>query len=254
MRFMIGIREGFITLIATMILGCSQDLAGPEGPGDSEGPDDVPSPSIVFRFELDADRCDWVFVFPVPCLPVGESAPIRVTVLSLEGDTLNGHLVTFTSEDEDVLTVSDDGIVTAVGLGYVEVGIHVADRTQTISILTLAWLPISGAALVYEEAGADPGELLLRSGEVRSRYVLHEDGSFGLQTSDGTDFRGAYSREGTTITFDFDGADWLATGTVRGDSLSVEYNLDALLSDFENGVYVLSPLAASSSTDATEMP
>jgi len=242
---------GLIVLIAVIGLGCSEDLAGPQDPGDAEGPNDVPDPSIVFKFELEADRCEWVFVFPVPCVPVGESASIQVTVLTLDGDTLLGQLVTFTSEDEDVITVSTDGLVTAVGLGYVEVGVHVADKTQTISVLTLAWLPISGSALVYEEVGADPGELLLRSGEVRSRYVLHEDGTFGLQTSAGTDFRGTYSSEGSTIRFDFDGANWLATGTLRGDSLSVEYNDAALLADFQNGVYVLNHGTASSSAGAT---
>ena len=130
-------------------------------------------------------------------------------------------------------------MVTAVGLGYGEFAIHVADRTQTISILTLAWLPISGSAVVYEEAGAEPGELVLRSGAVRNRFVLRQDGTFDLQTSAGWESSGTYSKGDITIAFDFDGADWAAIGTIRGDSMSVEYNLSAQLSEFENGIYLL---------------
>ena len=248
----IRIRMGSIALIAVIVLGCSEDLAGPR---DVEEPDDVPGPSIgSIQFELEANRCEWIFVFPVPCLPVGESALMRVTVLSLEGDTLHGQPVTFTSDDEDVITVSNDGMVTAVGLGYVEVGIHVADRAATVSILTLAWLPISGSALVYEEVGADPGELLLRSGDVRFRFVLDEDGTFALQTSAGSEWRGTYSSEDATVTLDFEGANWLATGTLRGDSLFVEYNEAALLNDFQNGVYVLNAVDAAGSTGASTRP
>lgn len=240
-RTWIGRSCKVVTLMGALTLfGCSDDVAGPGGPDDRAGPDDVPSPQIFFNVELEADLCEWVFVFPVPCLPVGESAPIRVTVLSVDGDTLHGQPVTFTSGDEDVFTVSTDGVVTAVGLGHAELAIQVAGRTQTISILTLAWLPISGSAVVYEEAGADPGELVLRSGEVRHRYVLREDGTFDLQTSAGSESSGAYSKADMTIAFDFDDADWAAIGTIQGNSMSVEYNLSAQFANFENGIYVLS--------------
>lgn len=225
---------------ALTLFGCSDDVAGPGGPDGRAGPDDVPSPQIFFNVEVEAGLCgEWVSVFPVPCLPVGESTPIRVTLLSVDGDTLHGQPVTFTSGDEDVLTVSTDGVVTAVGLGRAELAIQVAGRTQTISILTLAWQPITGSAVVYEEAGADPGDLVLRSGEVRYRYVLRHDGSFDLQNSAGSEWSGSYSEGDITIAFDFDNADWVAIGTIQGDSMSVEYNLSAQLSDFRNGIYFL---------------
>lgn len=238
--------KAFTLMGALTLFGCSEDVAGPGGPDDRAGPDDVPSPQFFFNVEVEADLCLWSSVFPRPCLPVGESAPIRVTVLSVDGDTLHGQPVTFTSGDEEVLTVSTDGVVTAVGLGRAEVAIHVAGRTQTISILTLAWLPISGSAVVYEEAGADPGELVLRSGEVRYRYVLRQDGTFELQTSAGSEWGGTYSDGDITIAFDFDNADWAAIGTIQEDSMSVEYNLSAQFDDFRNGIYLLA-----STTNAT---
>lgn len=231
--------KAFTLMGALTLFGCSDDVAGPGGPDDRAGPDDMPSPQFFFNVVVEAGLCEWVFVLPVPCLPVGESAPMRVTVLSVDGDTLHGQPVTFTSGDEDVLTVSTDGVVTAVGLGHAELAIQVAGRTQTISILTLAWLPISGSAVVYEEAGADPGELVLQSGEVRYRYVLRQDGTFDLQNSAGSEWGGTYSEGDITIAFDFDNADWAAIGTIQEDSMSVEYNLSAQFDDFENGIYLL---------------
>ena len=79
----------------------------------------------------------------------------------------------------------------------------------------------------------------------RSRYVLHPDGRFGLQYVSNTwgffEYTGRHLRQGAGIRLDFDAnaGQWWATGTVAGDSLVVEYNLDMQLSDFENGAYRL---------------
>jgi hypothetical protein len=70
------------------------------------------------------------------------------------------------------------------------------------------------------------------------RYVLYVDGTFGLQYDGCCDFRGKYSRADSTITFNFKEAAWVATGIFGGDSLVVKYNEDALMSDFEDGVYI----------------
>jgi hypothetical protein len=47
------------------------------------------------------------------------------------------------------------------------------------------------------------------------------------------------------ITFDWEGwsaaGPWGATGSIRGDSLTVEYNLIMQLTDFEDAVYALVP-------------
>jgi hypothetical protein len=79
-----------------------------------------------------------------------------------------------------------------------------------------------------------------------SRYVLANDTAFSLQyltTERFFEYRGRYSRAAATLTFHFNdsaGA-WEATGTLRGDSLIVRYNLLMLLADFEDGVYVAPP-------------
>lgn len=76
------------------------------------------------------------------------------------------------------------------------------------------------------------------------RYVFYDDASFGLQyeTPDWGffEYRGNYTRVESAISLRWnDAGAWTATGTVRGDSLIVEYSDDMLWSDFENGVYLL---------------
>jgi hypothetical protein len=79
-----------------------------------------------------------------------------------------------------------------------------------------------------------------------TRYVLYQDGTFGLQFLSPRhgfhEFSGQYSRTGLRITLTFDGANtagpWLASGILSGDSMAVEYNLVMGLADFIDGVYV----------------
>ena len=84
----------------------------------------------------------------------------------------------------------------------------------------------------------------------RSRYLLHENGTFALQYVGGPfgfgEYRGRYSWGNGTINFDFDANQprWRATGTIHVDFLSVKYNVDMSLSDFEDGVYRLAATEA----------
>jgi Tol biopolymer transport system component len=79
-----------------------------------------------------------------------------------------------------------------------------------------------------------------------SNYVFYFDGTFELryQTQTWGDFAytGKYSIADSIITLDFDAnrPQWVATATIRGDSLVVACNPMMLLDDFEDGVYVLS--------------
>jgi hypothetical protein len=82
-----------------------------------------------------------------------------------------------------------------------------------------------------------------------SRYVFYDDNSFELQFVGARfgffKYTGRISRTDSRITFDWDGwsaaGPWAATGTLRGDSLRVEYNLVMQLTDFIDGVYVRTP-------------
>ena len=78
----------------------------------------------------------------------------------------------------------------------------------------------------------------------KSRFVLYDKGSFVLQyamCNCGGEYRGRYTEANGVITFEWEAASpagpWGATGTLRGDTLTVQYNSIMQLSDFEDAVY-----------------
>ena len=81
----------------------------------------------------------------------------------------------------------------------------------------------------------------------KSRFVLYDNGAFVLQypsLGEGG-YRGGYTQTNGDLAFQWEGwstaGPWGATGTIRGDSLTVEYNLIMQWTDFEDAVYALVP-------------
>jgi hypothetical protein len=81
----------------------------------------------------------------------------------------------------------------------------------------------------------------------KSRFVLYENGAFVLQyppLGEGG-YRGGYIDANGVITFEWEGwsvaGPWGATGSLQGDSLTVQYNEIMQHSDFEDAVYTLTP-------------
>jgi hypothetical protein len=76
-----------------------------------------------------------------------------------------------------------------------------------------------------------------------SRFILYDNGAFVLQYAGGA-YLGRYSVSNGAVTFvwrDSTAAShWSATGTLNGDSLTVQYNDRMQLDDFEDAVYALS--------------
>jgi hypothetical protein len=80
-----------------------------------------------------------------------------------------------------------------------------------------------------------------------TRYVFFRDSTFQMQFASARygvfSYPGRYSRTEATFTFAWDGsgpgAPWGATGTLRGDTLDIRYNLNMSMSDFFDGPYVL---------------
>ena len=107
----------------------------------------------------------------------------------------------------------------------------------------------SSAASIYDRTSSSyiPGN---------SRYVIYDNGTFSLQYVTPAlgffEYPGRYSRTDSAITFQFDGwsvmGPWLADGIVAGDSLTVKYNEDMNLSDFEDGTYTQSTSGSSNVT------
>jgi hypothetical protein len=80
----------------------------------------------------------------------------------------------------------------------------------------------------------------------QSRFVLYDTGGFALQyVSLGGEYRGGYTESNGVITFAWEGwstaGPWLATGTLKDGSLTVQYNFIMMMSDFEDAVYRLTP-------------
>jgi hypothetical protein len=78
----------------------------------------------------------------------------------------------------------------------------------------------------------------------QSRFVLYDNGAFALQYGSlGIEYRGGYTESNGVITFQWEGwstaGPWGATGTLKDGSLTVQYNLIMMLSDFEDAVYGL---------------
>ena len=108
---------------------------------------------------------------------------------------------------------------------------------------------VAGAVAIYDAGAGLYDELIPYHGSnLPSRYVLFGDGTFQLQFSSYRfgifSYAGRYSRSDSVMTFTWDGwstaGPWGSTGTLRGDTLAVRYNVVMMLSDFIDGDYVLS--------------
>jgi len=83
-----------------------------------------------------------------------------------------------------------------------------------------------------------------------SRFVLYDDGTFALQYSSARfpffEYPGTYKNVDGAITFYFHWAGGSMTesawGTLTGDTLTVEYEETMHHADFEDGVYIRTPV------------
>lgn len=83
-------------------------------------------------------------------------------------------------------------------------------------------------------------------GPLASRYVLYDDGAFGLQYASprfgNFEYRGTYTESSGEVDFQWEGwsaaGPWGATAKITEESLTVRYNLIMQLTDFEDGVYL----------------
>ena len=80
-----------------------------------------------------------------------------------------------------------------------------------------------------------------------SRFVLYDNGAFALQypSLGQGGYRGKYEDAHGVITFEWEGSSvagpWGASGALRGDALTVQYNQMMRLDDFEDAVYMRIP-------------
>ena len=76
----------------------------------------------------------------------------------------------------------------------------------------------------------------------RSSFVLYDNGAFVLNYPSGS-YRGSHTVSDGAITFQWEGwstaGSWAATGVLKGDLLTVQYNVIMSLTDFEDAIYAL---------------
>ena len=83
----------------------------------------------------------------------------------------------------------------------------------------------------------------LHGSEIASRFVLHEDGTFGLQYASAHypffEYPGTFTEHEGDIKFVFrdNPGRWVARGTTEDQGIAVRYNIDMQLSDFEDALY-----------------
>jgi hypothetical protein len=125
-------------------------------------------------------------------------------------------------------------------------GLTAVPKVRSLPSVTppISFPPLSGPAhtFIFEHAG-----YRVAAYTQTSRFVLYDNGAFVLQyTNPGGQYRGSYTEENGVIDFTWEDSSnayfpWDATGTLEGDSLNVQYNLNMQLSDFEDAVYTRTP-------------
>ncbi len=107
----------------------------------------VPGQALPLKFRIETDIIAGLVVSPAEAtIEEGESHPFAATFLNLHGEEVSGPAVLWGSADEDVATVSPDGLAIGVAPGVT-------------SIIAAAG-SLSGSATLNIEPGAPAGSLL----------------------------------------------------------------------------------------------
>ena len=104
--------------------------------------------------------------------------------------------------------------------------------------------PMNKPGRIYE--AVDSPYYAIHGSPLGSRYVLYDDGTFSLQYSSAQypffQYTGSYVVRDSTVAFTFNSwstaGEWGASARITEDSLTVEYNLIMVLSDFEGGLFL----------------
>jgi hypothetical protein len=98
--------------------------------------------------------------------------------------------------------------------------------------------PITGPARVFTYVSSPVSPLGVITSV--SRYVLYDDGTFALQYPGPFEYRGTYTAADGAFGLAFSAHPagvWQASATLDGGTLTVRYNVDMRLSDFEDAIY-----------------
>ena len=88
---------------------------------------------------------------------VGRQATLTATTRDASGNVLGGRVVTWTSSNSLVATVSQEGVVTAIGSGAATVNATVDGKSGT-AVVTVSLVPVGSVAVLPKSASLTAGE------------------------------------------------------------------------------------------------
>lgn len=114
---------------------------------------------------------------------------------------------------------------------------------STEEVAAESWPLVDGDVFEREDGYPKGGSHQKYHGSLSSRYVLQDDGRFRLQYLSARhgffEYLGSYTLETRSVVLAFDASNtagqWIATGTLQGECMTVEYNTVMMLADFLDG-------------------
>jgi uncharacterized protein YjdB len=176
---------------------------------------DVPAPSVA-EVRLSADdavELDW-----------NGTAQLSAVALDAQGNVLPGRVVQWSSSKPDVFTVSDNGLLTAVGPGNGGVTALIEGVPSTVGVgvktarVAVVLLDLPAAGLVVGETGIVGTRVKLVSGQVVDRALTWTSSDAAVAT--------ATSTAQSAASIQAVGSGWVTlTGSAEGKSASVTFRI-----------------------------
>ncbi len=123
-----------LLLLRWSVLGAMVIASGVSCGGDSTGPETPPHVSSIVVTPSSAN------------LHVGDTVRLGVSLHDASGGTLTGRVVTWTSGNTNVATVTEEGLVTALGAGTASVTAK-SEGASASATVVVAELPVSSVSV-----------------------------------------------------------------------------------------------------------
>ena len=105
----------------------------------------------------DGGRVASVTVIPSSTsLALGATLPLQVTTLDADGNVLTGRRIFFASNDDNVATVTDDGVVTARTLGTAQIAVS-SEGQSAIAVINVTQRPVATVTVLPATAQTSIG-------------------------------------------------------------------------------------------------
>jgi len=195
-------------------------------------------PSVAIAPSGEIVQTGGVYQFRAIVSPSGVSQGVAWNVAGTGCSSASCGTIDATGKYTAPATVPDPATVTVTARSVVD-STKSADKTVTIVLL-------SGPSrtFVFEHSLSNHVSDYTKN----SLFILYDNGAFVLQyptVNGGGGYPGRYTESNGVMAFAWEGwniaGPWAATGTLNGNSLTVNYNSIMQGSDFEDAAYMLRP-------------